>query len=202
MILKEKIVSIPSVGAQLEGRLHEAGQRPPSIVLHPHPLYGGNQDNNVVRAAAATLARLGHPVLCFNFRGVGQSTGSFDHGRGEGRDLMAASQFMRRAEHEKVLVVGYSFGAWVAINDWNKKLFIPFILIAPPVSFMEFAPAPPGAAGLVICGERDEFGPPELVRAWLPEGPEPLVISGADHFFAGRETEISQAMETYLSSIT
>ena len=66
---------------RLPDRLTEA--RMAAIVCHPHPLGGGTMHNKVVFRLAQALGDLGMPVLRFNFRGVGQSTGSYDEGRGE-----------------------------------------------------------------------------------------------------------------------
>ena len=71
------------------GRL-EAIVKPPrdepvrgaALVLHPHPLGGGTMHNKVVFRAAAALNDAGLLTLRINFRGVGQSTGEHDEGRG------------------------------------------------------------------------------------------------------------------------
>src|SRR5436190_24299893 len=54
-----------------------------ALVLHPHPLGGGTMHNKVVFRAAAALNDAGLITLRINFRGVGQSTGEHDEGRGE-----------------------------------------------------------------------------------------------------------------------
>src|SRR5262245_31423328 len=68
---------------------HPAGAPPgttAAVVCHPHPMFGGSMHNKVVHAAAESLARLGLPVVRFNFRGVGRSAGAHDGGRGETDD--------------------------------------------------------------------------------------------------------------------
>ena len=61
-----------------------------AVVCHPHPRFGGTMHNKVVYQTAKTLHRFGLPVLRFNFRGVGQSDGSYDKGRGEVDDAAMA----------------------------------------------------------------------------------------------------------------
>ena len=60
------------------------------VVCHPHPLYGGNMYNNVVHAVCEKLGQKKIAWLKFNFRGVGESGGSFAGGVGEKEDLKAA----------------------------------------------------------------------------------------------------------------
>ena len=79
---------IPASHGQLEAILKEPrGElRGVGLVCHPHPLGGGTMHNKVVFRAAAALNDAGLVVLRINFRGVGQSTGEHDEGRGERRN--------------------------------------------------------------------------------------------------------------------
>ena len=63
---------------------------PVVVLCHPHPLYGGSMDVPLLRTVAAHLAQAGCPVLRFNFRGVGASTGSWSGGEAEVEDVGAA----------------------------------------------------------------------------------------------------------------
>ena len=78
---------IPAESVQLEAQLRETNGEPRGavVVCHPHPVYGGTMDNRVVYRAAKAAAQAGFAALRFNFRGVGQSTGQFDHGIGRER---------------------------------------------------------------------------------------------------------------------
>src|SRR5579884_3350027 len=84
-----------------------------AIVCHPHPLYGGTMHNRVVFHAAKAFGELGWPVLRFNFRGVGASTGSFGNGIGEQEDARAAVDFLER---DRVVMAGFSFGSRVGLT--------------------------------------------------------------------------------------
>jgi len=78
-------ITIPSLGVTLEGIFWPASVESPArvaVVCHPHPQYGGTMHNKVVFRAGRALQNLGMAVLCFNFRGVGKSTGSYDFGEG------------------------------------------------------------------------------------------------------------------------
>lgn len=51
--------------------------------------------NKVVTMAARALRELGITVVRFNFRSVGNSAGTFDHGDGEQDDLRAVADWVR-----------------------------------------------------------------------------------------------------------
>lgn len=60
-----------------------------AIIAHPHPLFGGTNTNKVAHTLARTLCGLGYCALRPNFRGVGGTAGTHDHGDGETEDLLA-----------------------------------------------------------------------------------------------------------------
>ena len=60
-----------------------------AILCHPHPMYGGSMNDAVLGLVGEALAEVGVNRLRFNFRGVGESRGRFDEGRGEADDLLA-----------------------------------------------------------------------------------------------------------------
>ena len=66
---------------------------------------------------ARSFVGLGFSALRFNFRGVGESEGSFDEGNGEMEDVLAAVTWMREAEPQLPLwLAGFSFGAAMAVR--------------------------------------------------------------------------------------
>ena len=70
------------------------GILPAVVICHPHPLYGGSMDNNVVDSLEEALVRVSLISFKFNFRGVGGSQGQFDRGIGEQEDVDAAFSFV------------------------------------------------------------------------------------------------------------
>ena len=105
---------------RLEGRYHHARgpNAPLALILHPHPLHGGTMNNKVVFDVFHIFARRGFSVLRFNFRGVGRSQESFDHGQGELRDAAAALDWMQQhnGNSSACWVAGFSFGAWIGMQ--------------------------------------------------------------------------------------
>ncbi|MEJ2024042.1 MAG: alpha/beta hydrolase, partial [Deltaproteobacteria bacterium] len=105
----------------LEGLLTRADGSRGVVVTHPHPLYGGNMQNNVVRAITRAYREAGYTTLRFNFRGVGASQGGFDNGRGEQKDVEAALQYRLSLGCDWLDLAGYSFGSWV--NAMGAEIF-------------------------------------------------------------------------------
>jgi alpha/beta superfamily hydrolase len=119
--MKETRVTFPSRELLLEGILGMpagAGPFPAVIVCHPHPLYGGTMDNNVVCAITERVTQESFASFRFNFRGVGGSRGEFDEGIGEQADVEAAVSFVGKLEdvdQQRVGLAGYSAGAGFAL---------------------------------------------------------------------------------------
>jgi alpha/beta superfamily hydrolase len=178
------------------------GQRV-ALVCHPHPLFGGTMDNKVVVIAARALQERGYATLRFNFRGVGQSAGSWDLGRGEAADAMAAAAALQaRWPAAQLLIAGFSFGAYVATQLATQLPVRQLITIAPPVQRFDFSTlAVPQCPWLVVQGDQDELVDHEAVQAWtrtLQPAPEVVILPGAEHFFHGRLTDLRDAIQGHL----
>ncbi len=196
----EETVIIPGKGVELEGRF-VPGNIPGGVVItHPHPLYGGSMNNNVVWTAHKAFASRGWSTLRFNFRGVGRSTGAYGNGLAEADDVAAALAFLKERVPGPGYLAGYSFGAAVAARAMLAGLGADgVLLISPPIAFMEmdFLPRVPRLK-LVIVGDRDELCPLADLRACLsPRQPavEIAIIAGGDHFLAGREEQLFQILK-------
>jgi alpha/beta superfamily hydrolase len=202
----EEHVIIAGAAVDLEGRLLLGGGRGGWVITHPHPRYGGSMDNNVVWTAGRAGAARGWTTLRFNFRGVGQSTGSFGDGLAEVADLAAALTYLQTRTPGPYYVVGYSFGAFVAARAMLQGLEAEgALLLAPPIAFMDlaFLPAVPRLK-LLVAGDRDELCPladlRELLRDRRGEPPDPVpleVIAGADHFFGGAEDQLFRVLRDF-----
>ncbi len=183
-----------------------SGVRPPlaSLVCHPHPLFGGTMHNKVVYQAAKTLDALGLPVLRFNFRGAGLSAGKHDHGRGELDDVRVALDFLAREFAEvPLLVAGFSFGCWVGLRvGCADERVTELIGLGTPVnhtdfSFLRHCTKPK----LFVHGANDQYGDIAKLRLLVQslQGENQLVVvSGADHFFAGKLQEMDRAIKKWV----
>ncbi len=140
-----------------------------AIVCHPLSTEGGSMHNKVVTMAARALRELGATTVRFNFRGVGDSTGSFDGGAGEREDLGAVAAWVRAQRPDATLwLAGFSFGAYVSLRAAQDLQPGLLLSIAPPAGRWDFDTiATPTMPWLVIQGEADEIVDPEAVYAWL-----------------------------------
>lgn len=193
---------IPSPHGRLEAILK--GPRGPirgvALVLHPHPLFGGTMHNKVVFRAATALNDAGLLTLRINFRGVGQSTGEHDEGRGEREDVRAGLGYL--AENypgQEITLCGFSFGARVGLEvGFVDERVARLISIGTPVdkydfSFLEQCRKPI----LFVQGDRDEFGDVERLRDLVAKIKAPVelqIIKGAGHFFEDQLDELKAAI--------
>ncbi|MDI6775919.1 MAG: alpha/beta hydrolase [Syntrophales bacterium] len=185
----------------LEG-LYASGDGSRGVVIsHPHPLMGGSMRNNVVEVLASTFYEKGYSTLRFNFRGVGQSEGAYDEGRGEQEDVIGAIDFLKEREKKDVILAGYSFGAWVNLKVLaHHASFSDVILVSPPINLRDFDFSElPENIGLIISGDRDQFCSTERLQTLANRINCRLgIVKGADHFYFGKENGIIDCLREYL----
>lgn len=201
-------LAIPTRAGTLEGRLVRrdgADSRVGMLFLPPHPLFGGNLGNNVVRAVARCVARDGVPVILFNYRGVGESfrprpdlplfeywslldrEGSYTDIEMDVREVHGFG----RGLFERLHLVAYSFGA-TFLGGLAAAGPPSWCAIAPSVSLPEALGAWPG---LVIEPEDDGLLP--VGPRTRPASARRVVAAGADHFFRGREEEVASLVSSW-----
>ncbi len=172
-----------------------------AVICHPHPLYGGSMANKVVHTLSGTFNDMGIPTVRFNFRGVGQSEGLFDQGKGEVDDLYTVIQWARRRHPAAPLwVAGFSFGAYVVMRAQPIAKARRLLLVAPPVSLFDFERLDPvSVPWVVIQGGHDEVVDSQAVIDWVQQQscrPVFRLMADADHFFHGRMNRLRGAVET------
>lgn len=171
-----------------------------ALVLHPHPLFGGTMHNKVVFRAAAALNDAGLLALRINFRGVGQSTGEHDEGRGEREDVRAGLDYLAENYPDRqITLCGFSFGARVGLEVGIEDQRVQrLISIGTPVdkydfSFLEHCRKPI----LFVQGDRDEFGDVARLRDLAAKIKAPVelqIIKGAGHFFDDQLDQLKAAI--------
>ena len=190
---------------QIEGRagaIETKVESPPeprgiALICHPHPLFGGTNDNKVVHTLSSTFIRLGYAVLRPNFRGVGGSEGLHDDGRGETEDMLLVLDEARHIFGElPVVLAGFSFGAYVqtrvaeSLADSGQPAQR-LVLVGTAAGHVEGARQYSTRAvpkdTLVIHGSADTTVSLANVLAWAEPLELPVVVvPGADHFFHRR----------------
>jgi len=192
-------VVFPCGEIQLEGILHLQEDNGPSsavIVCHPHPLYGGDMDNNLVTAVCNALGRSSIASLRFNFRGVGNSGGRYGEGLLEQDDLRAALNFLftlKEIDSRRIGLAGYSFGGMVAnavaMKDNRVKQLA---LISPALERTGWAQLKEDLRPkLIIVGDADTTVAFRPFQRFFGDAGQYQIIAGADHFWSGFEEQIS-----------
>ncbi len=159
-----------------------------ALVAHPHPLFGGTMDNKVAQTLARAFVALGYVTARMNFRGVGDSAGTHDEGRGETDDMAVLFAHMQKQYPGlPVALAGFSFGTFV-----QAQLQLRLTTQGTPAERLVLAgcaagkwdvpPVPDNT--IVIHGEQDEVIPLANVLEWArPQDFPVLVVPGAGHFF-------------------
>lgn len=152
----------------------------------------------MLKAIADEAATRGLVTLRFNFRGVGDSTGSYGFGIGEVDDVAAAVAWMMKRDTPVVGIAGWSFGAAVSLN-WAASAAsrIAYVGIAPPVDspLTPALPPPhllPPAKRTFIVGDRDQFLDANELEAYgATIGAATIRYPTADHFFVLRHERLA-----------
>ena len=203
--MAEKSIFFDSQGLKIEGLIHESPGQSAVVVTHPHPLYGGDMNNNVVEALVQAYQEKGYTTLRFNFRGAGRSGGSYDEGAGEQEDVRAALSCLYDLGKSSCDLAGYSFGAWVnALGIKGLGQARRMIMVSPPVNFMDFSFLDYSSKiRLVIAGSEDEIAPPgaiqEVLHSWNPDAILEI-IRGADHFYWGKTKDLKGVVREFLDA--
>ncbi|HEV8204199.1 MAG TPA: alpha/beta fold hydrolase [Pyrinomonadaceae bacterium] len=203
---------IPVAHGQLEAILKEPREGSPrgvALVLHPHPLGGGTMHNKVVFRAAAALNDAGLTVLRINFRGVGQSTGVHDDGRGEQDDVRAGLDYLSQEyPGQQITLCGFSFGARVGLEVGIHDQRVEYLIsIGTPLDKYDFSFLSQCRKPLLLVhGEHDEFGDVERLRKLAAELEKNttvrlVVIPGAGHFFEGGLDELKHAITNWATDL-
>jgi uncharacterized protein len=157
----------------------EAPAKGIALIAHPHPLYGGTLDNKVVQTLARAFVELGYESWRPNFRGVGETEGTHDEGRGELEDLAA---IVAHLKPERLALAGFSFGAGVQVLLSQRVNAERLVVIGVAVTRFSLPAVAPGT--LVIHGENDDTVPLSAVLDWArPQDLPVVLVPGADHFF-------------------
>ena len=176
-----------------------------AVIAHPHPLFGGTMDNEVVQTLARALVQCGWRAVRFNFRGVGATAGVHDEGRGETDDFLAVVRHC--APEGPLALAGFSFGSFVMSQAlaglWPQRQIDKLVFVGAAASRFQVASVPPEAHDrtLVIHGEHDDTVPLSAVMDWArPQVLPVTVVPGGSHFFHGQLPLLKNLVVRHLQS--
>ena len=159
-------------------------------------------DNPVVVGVTDALVAAGIATLRFNFGGVGASQGTYDGGGEEQCDVGAAEATLagRMPTGTPLVIVGYSFGAWVGARAAAGLPRVRRVVaVGPPLAFMDWSFVHTLRQPLdVVVGDRDQYCPRDALERL---GVRTTIIAGADHFFARIEAAVGRTVADLLTDL-
>lgn len=164
-----------------------------AVINHPNPLQGGTFTNKVIQTAAKALTQLGFHCYLPNLRGVGNSDGEHDYGRGETEDCIAVIDYARTQHPDlpKFALAGFSFGGYVSTFAAQQRTPDLLLLMGPAVHHYTNRPEPQSVPDvkktLLIHGAEDEVVELHKALSWAePQDLPVIAIAGSTHFFHGK----------------
>jgi len=167
------------------------------LMLHPNPAGGGMMDSHLYKKAADRLpAMAGIQIIRFNTRGsksqAGQSEGTYDHGKNEKLDVMAALDYcFEQLKLNELFVVGWSFGTELALQYARDKRIKELILLSPPMlsttdEDLDFW-IKDGRRITALIPELDDYLKPEAakIRFAKVKNLKQIDVNGAKHLWVG-----------------
>jgi alpha/beta superfamily hydrolase len=174
--MKQTRISFASGELLLEGMLatpQGIGPFPAAIVCHPHPLYGGSMENNVV-------CRLSEALTQASF----------------------VSLKLKDVDRHRIGLAGYSAGAGFALPVGSTNPRISALgAVSPPINTFDFeflrSCTKPK---FLISGDKDDLISVEQFLEFCSNLPEPKdceSVEGADHFWWGYESHLAAKMTAF-----
>jgi len=188
------------------------------VACHPHTLMGGTLESKVVHTLYLAFRDQGFHTLRFNFRGAGDSGGSYDEGRSERLDVAAAWREVNADPTadtvDAVRVLGgYSFGSFVGLGfAASEPTCSHRLAIGPPLSHdydYSFLLDPQDRRPLyLVAGDSDPFCPVSLVEELVAElralavPVDATLIPGGNHMFDRQGYVLRQELSRIAADIS
>ncbi len=180
------------------------------VLLHPHPLYGGNMQNDIVCSLERVLQSLNIATLKFNFRGAIQAS-HYMGPRGAVQDAILAVNYMKTNLGLSSLgVVGYSFGGSIAlalslygIFDFTITLSASLQILFDACEFTSYHENITWPC-LLFHGNQDKVVPIQdlyQISKLLGEKSEICIIEGEGHFYSHSLWKVEERLREYVISV-
>ena len=182
------------------------------FIFPPHPILGGDIDNNVINMIYAAAVARGEIAVKFNYRLVEPQTveahtmldywrkceANNDYEQVVADSITVIQSVMKSLNRElKLEFAAYSFGCYIAMQTMNRLPVNNFIGISPPLFEYDFEPLFAKHRGLnFIIADGDEFCPQaDFSKLAATYGINLHTVQADDHFFRGCEQQLKQCYE-------
>lgn len=177
-----------------------------AVLCHPHPLYQGSMLNKVVTTMHKACMEVGVATVRFNYRGVGESDGTYGDIDGELDDCQAVIDWVKQQlPHFKLALAGFSFGSYIAADRAQANHTEWLISVGPPVERMPFNTLTNmQCPWLVVQGDDDEVISAPATYEWAAHPPSPLELirmPATSHFFHGKLLELREHLVRWLAKL-
>lgn len=178
------------------------------FLAHPLTIVGGDNTHKVITTLAKAVTASGFIAVRPNFRGAGNSDGTFDRGPGECDDFLHVidSVFEMRGIAEalpvtgRVVYAGFSFGSFVASLAASKRKPDALILAGPAIGKYPYPKL--NCPTWVVHAQHDEVASLETILDWSTQEKLPVtVIAGTDHVFNRKMSILGHLMQDFLKLV-
>ena len=170
------------------------------ILLHPHPLYGGDMHNNVLVAVSNAVKGVGVSTLRFDFRGPNSSSGKYEGPRGAIEDASSMILYMKdKMDITDFGIIGYSFGGSVALGAsvHHRPSFL--VTISASIEILKESGVPLEDLSKIACpsllvhGTKDRmvpFSDMGKISSYLGGSVESFPVESEGHFFLNARSHV------------
>lgn len=169
-----------------------------AIIFHPDPLGGGTFTNKVVQTISKVTYLNGYVTLCPNLRGVGNSDGEFNI-EGAINDAYSVYDYaMKNYNHKKIIIGGFSLGAYIAYSLSLKVNYDKLLLLAPAIHNYEINIKDVNKT-LAVFADNDDLIDMALSLKWAKKNDQVIeIIPNCTHFFHNKLLVIQRIINYFI----
>ncbi|MGD9397604.1 MAG: dienelactone hydrolase family protein [Candidatus Thorarchaeota archaeon] len=183
------------------------------VILHPHPLFGGDMNNHVVHTLERVFVEEEYSTLRFDFRGAAKSPHGYSGVRGAVIDTMNAIKYLQASTGvNEVGIVGYSFGASTAIRTALLKSPRFLVTLSASVDLILEGGFDTGRLSGIQCpvlmfhGDSDRMISPNdlsILRELLKlEEEDTVLLEREGHFYQWSLPSVSKTLRIFLENLS
>lgn len=161
------------------------------LMCPPHPLMGGNRFDVRLERISSELLKINVSTLRFDY------AEPFRGGLGEIEDAKKCLSYLKD-RHNKVAIVGYSFGSVVASNIAEYCEAAVYLSPLPRINSIKFSDAE--VPKLFIIATRDQIVSVEESMKLFSEASQPkdILKLDTDHFYFGKFDVVAKAVADFI----